>query len=676
MGFVIRSPTMRNRNAGQQTNPMLMFVVAGLVSWSILSAYPGTQAGSPSHSTEPHVLVSPPLTVQARSKRNVTPPQSRQLVQQPIAVWPGKAKRWALVIGVDSYRDPQISALKGSDNDARMLADALVRYAGVPQDQVILLATDQPKERQPTRVNILRRLSNLMSVVPKDGLLLFSFAGHGMERNGQAYLLPSDAQLSEDISFLEETAISVSRMKERIRATGVGQVVVLLDACRNDPGGRADAPNRLTAAYARAFNFDVRNREVQAFATLYATAVGQRAYEYTERKQGYFTWAIVEGLKGGAANEKGEVTLARLVRFVQEIVPKRIGIDLGSGREQKPFAVIEGYRAEDLVVAIGDAKPAQLTTTLTRTAEPSAAEMSFWEYIKNSNDPSDFQAYLEKFPNGTFAELARRRSQRGAATRTQATDSDTLLNEEPKDRLGEARPTLEKKIVVPGTSEGEDTGIDLRKGDRVTVSASGNVTAGPRVGVVSPDGRSGDGLGALTGYIRKLNGTLSRPFVIGSRLSFTCPDDGRLILAINDLQRNDNSGAFNVTIVCPDTSIVESQATLEKRIVVPGTSAGEDTGIDLRKGDRVTVSASGNVTAGKRAGVVSPDGRSGDSLGALIGYIRKLNGSLSGPFVIGSRLSFSCPADGRLILAIGDLNRSDNSGAFDVTILYPDTSNK
>src|SRR5215470_17478009 len=38
---------------------------------------------------------------------------------------PVRAKRWALVIGVDKYNDPQISSLKGADNDARLVADAL-----------------------------------------------------------------------------------------------------------------------------------------------------------------------------------------------------------------------------------------------------------------------------------------------------------------------------------------------------------------------------------------------------------------------------------------------------------------------------------------------------------------------------------------------------------------------
>jgi hypothetical protein len=125
--------------------------------------------------------------------------QSRQLQQSaPIKEWPGKAKRWALIIGVDRYRDSQINSLSGAANDAHMLRDALVRYAAFPADQVILLATDQPEERQPTRINILTFLSNLASLVPKDGLLLVSFAGHGIDRGGQAYLIPSDARLSDD----------------------------------------------------------------------------------------------------------------------------------------------------------------------------------------------------------------------------------------------------------------------------------------------------------------------------------------------------------------------------------------------------------------------------------------------------------------------------------------------
>ena len=196
----------------------------------------------------------------------------------------------------------------------------------------------------------------MAAVIPPDGLLLISFAGHGIERGGQAFLLPADSQVSNDVDLLEQTAINVTQVKDRIKKIGVRQVLMILDACRNDPVGRANADNPLTTAYTRGFNFDLRNREVQAFATLYATEVGRRAYEYKEKKQGYFTWALVEALRGGAANEKGEVTLAALVKYLQERVPKRVLQDLGPGKEQKPFAVVEGYRADELVISVRDAK--------------------------------------------------------------------------------------------------------------------------------------------------------------------------------------------------------------------------------------------------------------------------------------------------------------------------------
>jgi len=40
-------------------------------------------------------------------------------------------------------------------------------------------------------------------------------------------------------------------------------------------------------------------------------------------------------------------------------VPKRVLQDLGPGKNQKPFAVIEGYRADELVLSVRDARAAQ-----------------------------------------------------------------------------------------------------------------------------------------------------------------------------------------------------------------------------------------------------------------------------------------------------------------------------
>lgn len=315
--------------------------------------------------------------------------------------WPGSAKRFALVIGVDEYEDTQINKLEGAVNDARGLASALVQFAGFPKDQVILLASGEPVERRPTRGNVLRRLSNLRSALPKDGLLLVAFAGHGMERDGRAYLLPADAQVNGDISLLEDTAINVQTMQTRIREAGVAQVIIVLDACRNNPTGRGDSDNKLTQAYADGFNFDIRNSGITAFATLYAAAIGHRAYEYKEKKQGYFTWALVEGLKGAAANRNGEVTLAGLKRYLEEEVPRQSLMDLGKEKQQRPFAVIEGYKPEELVIA---------AIPFANSGSDGEVEQVVWEKIKDSTNSVLFQAYLEIYPHGKFAAEASRRA--------------------------------------------------------------------------------------------------------------------------------------------------------------------------------------------------------------------------------------------------------------------------
>jgi hypothetical protein len=330
--------------------------------------------------------------------------QGRQLQRdENIKALPSKSKRWALIIGVDDYSESQISKLNGAANDARTLADALVEYAGFPKDQVTLLASDQPSGFQPRRSTILRYLSNLRGTVPEDGLLLISFAGHGIERGGRAYLLPSDALGVNDMVLLEDTAVSVDRLKESIRVSRVGQVILVLDACRNDPApGRGNGDNRMTNAFRKSFDFDQRNHDIRAFAILYATAEGERAYEYDVKKQGYFTWALVEGLRGAAANDRGEVTLHRLVDYIQNNVPKLVQRDLGSDKPQHPFANIDGYRAADLVIAVAP-------TGSESSSPPASApfELSYWESIKSSTDPNDFEAYLQKYPEGHFVGLAR-----------------------------------------------------------------------------------------------------------------------------------------------------------------------------------------------------------------------------------------------------------------------------
>jgi hypothetical protein len=117
-------------------------------------------------------------------------------------------------------------------------------------------------------------------------------------------------------------------------------------------------------------------------------------------------------------------------------------------------------------------------------------------------------------------------------------------------------------IDVPGTSQGTDTNIDVRAGDQITLTTTGTVVAGRRLGEVGPEGGKvggfgaivgtrpvpNSGPGALIGYIRQPNGQPGQAFLVGTQLTLKVPIDGRLFLAINDDNYSDNSGGFKVTI--------------------------------------------------------------------------------------------------------------------------------
>jgi hypothetical protein len=319
-----------------------------------------------------------------------------------VRVLPSKEKRWALIIGIDDY-EKDVSTLKGAVNDAVALKNVLVKYAGFPESQIIMLtsnATD-PDDR-PKRENILGALSDLGNKMPQDGLLLFSFSGHGVSVGNQAFLVPSNGRITKNLSLLKSLSINVLDLNEAIREIKVKQVLMLLDACRNELG-RGDSPNLMTEPLKAGFSFDVANSEVKAFATLFATSVGERAFEFYDKAtgqfRGYFSYAVEEAFRGAAANEKGEVTLSRLISHLETTVPVRVRMEMGE--EQRPSTnVSDTYRANELLLAVSGR---QVEPSFSAGSEVISGEAAFWHAIENSPEIADFKSYLVRCLKGEFA---------------------------------------------------------------------------------------------------------------------------------------------------------------------------------------------------------------------------------------------------------------------------------
>jgi hypothetical protein len=129
-------------------------------------------------------------------------------------------------------------------------------------------------------------------------------------------------------------------------------------------------------------------------------------------------------------------------------------------------------------------------------------------------------------------------------------------------------------VVVPGTEQWTDTGIDLSIGDKVLIEADGTVNpAAPNFPVNGPNGNLLAGLtkverleernhASLIGRI----GEAGAPFWVGSRHLSKANTEGRLFLGINDSLVENNAGEFTATITINPDDAASTLAVAESYI--------------------------------------------------------------------------------------------------------------
>lgn len=277
-------------------------------------------------------------------------------------------QRVALVIGNNAYTD---GVLKNPINDARSMAAALREL----EFEVQVLENADRTVMQRSIVDFGRKL--------RDGAVgLFYFAGHGMQVRGSNYLIPVKASIeSED--EVEVESVDVAYVLARM-ATAKNQFnIVILDACRNNPFQRSfrSVSNGLAAISAPTGTM-----------IAYATAPGSVASD-GDSANGIYTSELVAAIRKPGLSMEEAFKQARS-RVIQRTQGKQTPWESSS--------------------VVGDFffKPASLNQVASLTpAAPAtndnAAEIAFWNTIKDSQDPRDFQAYIENYPNGVFNKLAR-----------------------------------------------------------------------------------------------------------------------------------------------------------------------------------------------------------------------------------------------------------------------------
>jgi len=230
-----------------------------------------------------------------------------------------QAGTYVIAAGVEQYDDPQISALSYAVADAKSVAAAFRASGASPRDVTVLTSDSANAARRPSRINLLRAFGAVKSQAKTDDKLIFFFAGHGVERGDEHYLLGVDTQRD----LLEETALSMTVVSKALEGLPCGEVLFLIDACRNDPAaGRGAVDATLSDGLARGLRPHLTDAATRPrlVATLLACDAGQRAWEAPESGHGAFSLFLAKGLGGQAAAANGEVSLSGLAAYVEREV--------------------------------------------------------------------------------------------------------------------------------------------------------------------------------------------------------------------------------------------------------------------------------------------------------------------------------------------------------------------
>jgi formylglycine-generating enzyme required for sulfatase activity len=256
-----------------------------------------------------------------------------------------------------------------------------------------------------------------------DEVVVF-FAGHGVQIRNGSYLLPTDIEANSE-SEVEKTAYELLALTDKISEAKPAFSLVMVDACRDNPlksKGRNIGNSRGLSAI----------EPPKGQMVVYSASRGQQALDRLSDKDpnpnGVFTREFITQM------QKPGVRIEDIMRSVQDSVET---LARSVNHEQRPAVYNEArgnfYFFGPTTVQV---VPAQ------QKPDTNAIELALWDSVKNATTAVEIQAYLNRFPNGFFSEVARVRIDAlGRASVERITAENTL-------RLAEEARTKEQQRLA------------------------------------------------------------------------------------------------------------------------------------------------------------------------------------------------------------------------------------
>lgn len=284
-------------------------------------------------------------------------------------------KRIALVIGNSAYQ--HALQLANPQNDAGDIASKLTG-----------LGFDVVTGRDLDLTGMRRSIRDFVGKLEGADMALFFYAGHGLQVDGDNFMIPVDAQLvsHNDLDF-EALPIELvlSAMERNAKVN-----LVFLDACRDNPLASTLARSMGTRSMAVGRGLAKLDTGVGSLIA-FATQPGNVAHDGSGRNSP-FTTALLKHLGTPGQSITDDL-----------IAVRRSVLDATDGK-QIPW---DSSSLTGPVVL----NPSPIQDTATRPAATAdtdkSVELAYWDTIKSSTEKSYFEAYLQQYPNGAFGALAR-----------------------------------------------------------------------------------------------------------------------------------------------------------------------------------------------------------------------------------------------------------------------------
>jgi uncharacterized caspase-like protein len=265
-------------------------------------------------------------------------------------------ERVALVVGNSHYKST--AALANPTNDANDVAAALTSVGFK-----VSLVLDADKHQFDRSVEQFARSARTANAA------LFYYAGHGMQFQGQNYLVPVDAELRDEISVRYELT-SIDEVKEALQ-NSAGVQILILDSCRDNPL----AENLVRSLRAQSRDLpNVRGlapiEHASGMIVAYATQPNDVAEDGAGRNSP-FSLALLNELK-----EPG-LEVGAMFRRVQDDV----------------FKATSGRQTPELTISHVPEYYLNLSET----------DRTVWARIRESGDGAALQAFIQRYPNSFYA---------------------------------------------------------------------------------------------------------------------------------------------------------------------------------------------------------------------------------------------------------------------------------